>query len=89
MDFYIKKEKSSFSDETEKEHNHGNHSNRAMGFLADDVTYFHLLIILVKIIKKSFYEVYGYFSRGLVFSEKAKEMQCMRKSNEEMLMNAS
>ncbi len=49
MDFYIKKEKSSFSDETEKEHNH---SNRAMGFLADDVTYFHLLIILVKIIIK-------------------------------------
>lgn len=35
-----------------------------------------------------FYEVYGYFSRGLVLSEQAKKMQCMRKSNEEMLMNA-
>lgn len=58
MTFALKK-KSSFSDETEKEHYHGNHCTRAMGFLADDVNYFHLLIILVKYKKCDFMRFMG------------------------------
>ncbi len=77
---------SSFS---ENEHYHGNHSNRAMGFHSDDVRLFPSTYNSSKnIINVIFYGVYGYFSRGLVFLNRQKKMQCMRKSNEEMLMNA-
>lgn len=57
----------------QKEHYHGNHSNRAMGFLSDDVRLFPSTYSSKNIINVIFYGVYGYFSRGLVFSEQAKE----------------